>query len=102
MWKISNGDGRLGASSAWRIARPASSPRTARPRLDGVVAMTVSWEDAGRAMRHALEAPSLPSPFEIFHILADLPHGKFSNTKAKRLLGWQPRDSLVELWGRRQ
>jgi len=78
------------------------NPRTAKPRQDGVVAMTVSWEDAGRAMRHALEAPSLPSSFEIFHILADLPHGKFSNAKAKRLLGWQPRDSLVELWGRRQ
>ena len=77
------------------------NPQTAQPRQDGVFAMTVSWEDAGRAMRHALEAPSLPRPFEIFHILADLPHGKFTNHKARHLLGWQPRDNLVELWGRR-
>jgi nucleoside-diphosphate-sugar epimerase len=60
--------------------------------------MTVSWADAARALRRALEVPSLPAPFEIIHILADLPHGKYANAKAKRLLGWQPRDSLASLW----
>jgi nucleoside-diphosphate-sugar epimerase len=60
--------------------------------------MTISWADAARALRRALEAPALPSPFEIIHILADLPHGKYSNAKAKRLLGWEPRDSLAGLW----
>jgi len=60
--------------------------------------MTVSWADAARALRRALEVPALPTPFEIIHILADLPHGKYSNAKAKRLLGWQPRDSLASLW----
>ena len=31
----------------------------------------------------------------------DLPHRKFPNDKAKRLLGWQPRDTLDHLWGLR-
>jgi hypothetical protein len=52
-------------------------------------------------MRRALETPALPSPFEIFHILANLPHGKYSSAKAQRLLGWQPRDNLAHLWARR-
>jgi nucleoside-diphosphate-sugar epimerase len=49
-------------------------------------------------MRRALEAPALPRPLELFHILADLPHGKYDNAKARRLLGWQPRDNLARLW----
>lgn len=77
-------------------------PQTAKPRPDGVFAMSVSWEDAGHAMRRALEVPILPSPFEVFHILADLPHGKYSNKRAKQLLGWQPRDTLAHLWARRR
>jgi nucleoside-diphosphate-sugar epimerase len=73
-------------------------PATASAREGGVFAMSVSWDDAGHAMRRALEAPSLPRPFERFHILADLPHGKYDNAKARRLLGWQPRDNLARLW----
>ncbi|MEA2582093.1 MAG: uronate dehydrogenase [Thermomicrobiales bacterium] len=57
----------------------------------------VSWTDAGRAIRHALEVPSLPTPCEVMHITADLPHGVFPNRKAKHLLGWHPRDTL-EQW----
>ena len=78
-----------------------ANPETHAPRAGGVHPMTISWEDAGLAMRRALEVPELPGPFEIFHILTDLPHGKYSNAKAKRLLGWQPRDSLARLWARR-
>jgi nucleoside-diphosphate-sugar epimerase len=76
-------------------------PATARPRLGGVHPMSISWDDSAEAMRRALEVPSLPSPFEIFHILADLPHGKYSSAKARRVLGWSPRDSLHHLWARR-
>ncbi|HET7771463.1 MAG TPA: NAD(P)-dependent oxidoreductase [Chloroflexota bacterium] len=78
-----------------------ANPETHAPRPGGVHPMTISWEDAGLAMRRALEVAELPRPFEIFHILADLPHGKYSNAKAKRLLGWQPRDSLAHLWAHR-
>jgi len=56
--------------------------------------LTISWGDAARAIRCALETPALPSPFEYFHIGADLPHGVFRNDKAKRLLRWQPHDTL--------
>jgi hypothetical protein len=52
-------------------------------------------------LAQALEVPPLRSPFEGFLILADLPHGKYSNEKAKRLLGWQPRDTLEALRMRR-
>ncbi|MCL4541237.1 MAG: NAD-dependent epimerase/dehydratase family protein [Chloroflexi bacterium] len=76
-------------------------PATAKPHVGGVHPMTVSWEDAAHAVRCALEAPELPSPCERFHILADLPHGKYTNVRAKRLLGWQPQDNLVHLWARR-
>lgn len=77
------------------------NPETARPRPGGVHPMTISWEDAGLAMRRALEVPALPSPFEIFHILADLPHGRYSSRKAQQLLDWRPRDTLAHLWARR-
>lgn len=56
--------------------------------------LTISWGDAARAIRCALEVAELPASFEYFHIGADLPHGVFRNDKAKRLLGWQPRDTL--------
>jgi len=34
------------------------------------------------------------------HIGADTPLGVFPNEKAKRLLGWQPRDTFAEVYGR--
>src|SRR3712207_7054972 len=43
--------------------------------------MTVSWEDAALAVRRAVEAPLLPRPFEVFHVMADLPHGKYSRSE---------------------
>ena len=60
----------------------------------------VTWKDAGEAFRPALNIPldSLPSRCEPFFIFADLPHGKFTNEKAKRLLGWHPTDNLENFW----
>lgn len=76
------------------------NPSTPAPEPLGAFPFSVSWEDAAAAMRLALRLPSLPHPFEVFHILGDLPHGKYSNEKAKRLLGWQPRDRLEAHWTR--
>ena len=61
---------------------------------------TVSWRDAGKAIRLALEVDlaTLPSRNEVFFVTADLPHGKYSNAKAKRLLGFEPQDRLEEYW----
>jgi nucleoside-diphosphate-sugar epimerase len=64
----------------------------------GAYPLSIAWADAGEAMRLALRAPSYPRPFEILHIGADLPHGKYSIEKAKRLLNWQPRDQLERHW----
>jgi nucleoside-diphosphate-sugar epimerase len=80
-------------SSFVNPANPAPEPLGAYP-------FSVSWEDAGQAMRQALRAPSFPRPFEVLHILGDLPHGKYRNEKAKHLLQWQPRDRLEAHWQR--
>ena len=58
----------------------------------------VSWDDAARAVRRAVELPHLPAPFQVLRIIGDLPHGKFSNARARRVLDWAPRDSLLHLW----
>jgi nucleoside-diphosphate-sugar epimerase len=75
-------------------------PQRARRRPDGlaVIPSTVAWSDAGLAIRCALDVPALPSPFEALRIVGDLPHGKYSNTAARRVLGWAPRESLAPLW----
>lgn len=62
---------------------------------------SISWQDSARALRRALEVRELPTPYEVFNINADLPHGKYPNDKAKRLLDWEPRDNLESLWHRR-
>lgn len=61
---------------------------------------SVSWSDAGNAFAAALDTSpaSLPSKCEVFLVFADLPHNKFSNEKAKRLLGWRPVDTLEQFW----
>ena len=62
----------------------------------------ISWTDAGETFGTALDVDleTLPSKCEAFNIFADLPHGKFSNEKAKRILGWQPSDNLEAYWTR--
>ena len=61
---------------------------------------SVTWGDSAQAFRPALDIDldDLPSKCEIFNIFADLPHGRFSNEKAKRVLGWQPTDSMDHFW----
>ena len=61
---------------------------------------TISWQDAADAVRCALdvELDSLPTRSEVFFVFADLPHQKFSNEKAKRMLGWEPKDKLEQFW----
>lgn len=76
------------------------NPQTPHRSGSGMSPMTVSWRDAAHALCRAVEVPELPSPFEVFHILADLPQGKYSNRKARRVLGWRPRDDLQRLWTR--
>ena len=76
------------------------NPSEAPPEVLGAFPFSVSWEDAGEAMRLAVRVPAFPRPLESFHIVGDLPHSKFSNEKAKRLLGWQPRDRLESHWTR--
>lgn len=61
---------------------------------------SVEWSDAGEAFSRALglELNNLDSRCETFFVSADLPHDKFSNEKAKRVLGWRPRHQLEQFW----
>ena len=58
----------------------------------------VSWQDSARAIRLALEVASLPSPFELMNITADLPHGWVRPDRAREVLGWEARDRMEHLW----
>ena len=66
----------------------------------GIAPLAVSWEDAARAVRAALEVETLPHAYEYFHIGVDLPHGVFPVEKAERLLGWRAQESLVDFYKR--
>jgi nucleoside-diphosphate-sugar epimerase len=73
--------------------RPPNVPHGAYP-------FSVSWEDAGQAVHCALHAGHMPRWFEPFFLVADLPHGRFTNEKTKRLLKWEPKDRLEKHWTR--
>ena len=65
-----------------------------------VTPFSVTWQDSAEAFRPALniDLSSLPSKCESFFIFADMPHQKFTNEKAKRILGWQPSNNLANRW----
>jgi nucleoside-diphosphate-sugar epimerase len=66
----------------------------------GGVPFIVSWSDAAEVFRLGLEIDlaRLPSRCEVFLILGDNPQDKFTNDKAKRILGFSPRDDMNDLW----
>jgi nucleoside-diphosphate-sugar epimerase len=78
------------------------APPEAKPARRGrdLNSFAVTFRDAAQAIKCALEVDlaRLPSKNEIFYITADLPHGKYSNQKTRRLLGWEPQDTLEEYW----
>lgn len=61
---------------------------------------SVAWQDAGEAVRCALEIElgKLPSRCETYNVFTDLPHHKFSNAKVRHQLAWQPRYFLEGVW----
>lgn len=65
---------------------------------------SVSWRDAGEAFRLGLEIDldTLPSRCEVFSIFTDLPHQRFTNDKAKRILGFAPRDRFERIWHKKR
>lgn len=61
---------------------------------------SVSWKNAAQVFRLGLEIPleKLPSRCEVFNIFTEMPHHKFSNEKAKRVLGFEPWNDISALW----
>lgn len=76
--------------------RPADGCQSADG--SGVHPLAISWEDTGPPFRHALRADRMPNRYEVFDMMADLPHGKFSASKAERLLGWRAEHGLDRLY----
>ncbi len=66
----------------------------------GGVPFVVTWSDAAEVFRLGLEIEleKLPSKCEVFFILGDCPQAKFLNEKAKRILGFRPKDDVSVLW----
>ncbi len=64
----------------------------------GIGPFFTSWEDTGEAFRYGLRATKLTQPYEVFDIVAKLPHGKFGPAKAERLLGWTPKHNFERLY----
>jgi nucleoside-diphosphate-sugar epimerase len=81
------------------IFRDPNDPENMK-RWDDERPWVLTWANTGEVFRLGLELPleQLPSRCEIFNILDDLPHGQFSNEKAKRILGFQPWNQLAALW----
>lgn len=63
---------------------------------------SVSWQNSAEIFQLGLEVDldTLPSKCEVFYIFTDMPHRRFRNDKAKRLLGFQPRDDISSMWMR--
>lgn len=66
----------------------------------GGVPFVVTWSDAAEVFRLGLEIEleRLPSRCEVFFILGDCPQAKFVNDKARRILGFRPKDDVSVLW----
>jgi hypothetical protein len=66
----------------------------------GGVPFVATWADAAEAFRLGLEIDlaRFPSKYEVFFIFSDVPQAKFLNDKAKRILGFAPRDDVSILW----
>jgi len=70
---------------------------SAAPDRHGIPSSCVERRDIAQAYHLALTRP-LPSRFEIFHIFHRRPGERFPIDKARRILGWEPRFNVEELW----
>jgi hypothetical protein len=64
---------------------------------------SISWGDAAEVFNRGLEIDlaKLPSKCEVFFVFADMPHGKYTNEKIKRVLGARFKDDISPLWLKR-
>lgn len=83
------------------IFRDPTNPNDMK-RWPNEVPWVVSWQNAAQVFPLGLEIPfdRLPSRFETFNILTEMPHGKFRNDKARRILGFEPWGDVAALWTR--
>jgi hypothetical protein len=74
-----------------------SGYENAAPHKHGIPSSCVERRDIAQAYHLALTKP-LPSRFEIFHIFHDRPGDRFPITKAKNILGFEPKYNYEDLW----
>ena len=80
-----------------------AAENTPQPSGSDPAPFSVTWTDAAEAIKLALEIDlkNLPSRSESYFINSNLPHNKFSNQKAKSILGWNATKDFEELWNRK-
>ncbi|MDP7194449.1 MAG: NAD(P)-dependent oxidoreductase [Dehalococcoidia bacterium] len=80
-----------------------AAENTPQPSGSDPAPFSVTWTDAAEAIKLALEIDlkNLPSRSESYFINSNLPHNKFSNQKAKNILGWNATKDFEELWNRK-
>ncbi|MCZ6677249.1 MAG: NAD(P)-dependent oxidoreductase [Candidatus Poribacteria bacterium] len=61
---------------------------------------TIVWEDLQHACRLALEIESVPDNFQDFNMLSYEGHGKYRVDKARRILGFEPREQWEDYFKR--
>jgi nucleoside-diphosphate-sugar epimerase len=66
----------------------------------GTSSFAVSFRDAAQAISRGLQVDlaRLPSRCEVFFITGPIPQERFPTTKARFLLGFEPKDSLEDYW----
>ena len=86
----------LGDGALRSLPPPPPPPLLLACAAGGAADGVRAFADAGRAVKAGIDVDlaRLPSKCELFYISADLPHGKYSTTKAKEILGWEAQDTL--------
>jgi len=60
----------------------------------------ISWQNSAEIFPLGLDIDldALPSKCEVFYVFTDMPHGRFVNDKAKRILGFEPWADITGIW----
>ena len=61
---------------------------------------TIVWEDLVEACRLAIEIESVPDHFQTFNLNSYLAQGKYTIDKARRMLGYEPKEEVERFFRR--
>jgi len=82
----------------WADFVPADAVDEHEPSPRPATDFCITWEDAGRAVRAAVDVVDLPEPSPVIQVLAPSPTGRWTPDRARDLLGFEPRTDLSSCW----